>query len=51
MSLLQDTLVKITAPDTVIMQQVQDKLDSLIKPAGSLGRLGDMVRQYAGITG
>ena len=51
MSLLQDTLVKITAPDTVIMQQVQDKLDSLIKPAGSLGRLGDMVRQYAGIIG
>lgn len=51
MSLLQATLARITTPDTAIMQQVQDQLDNLTKPAGSLGRLGDMVRQYAGITG
>ncbi|HWR09497.1 nicotinate-nucleotide--dimethylbenzimidazole phosphoribosyltransferase [Sporomusa sp.] len=51
MSLLQETLLRITAPDTVIMQQVQDKLDGMLRPVGSLGRLGHMVRQYAAITG
>lgn len=51
MSLLQDTLSKITAPDTVVMKQVQEKLDRIVKPAGSIGRLGEMVKQYAGITG
>ena len=51
MDLLQATLAKITAPDTAIMQQIQTRLDSVIRPAGSLGRLEQMVRQYAGITG
>lgn len=50
MSLLQETLSKIVAPDIAVMQQVQDKLDNLVTPAGSLGRLGQMIRQYAGIT-
>lgn len=49
MSLLQETLLKINAPDTVIMEQVQGKLDDFIKPKGSLGRIENMVRQYAGV--
>lgn len=51
MNLLQDTLLKISQPDTKIMEEVQVRLDSLIKPRGSLGRLESMVRQYAGIIG
>lgn len=51
MSLLQETLLRITAPAPAIGQQVQAKLDRLLRPAGSLGRLEQMVRQYAVITG
>ncbi|MDF2570790.1 MAG: cobT 2 [Sporomusa sp.] len=51
MSLLKETLLKITAPDTEIIQKVQGRLDSLLRPIGSLGRLETMVCQYAGITG
>lgn len=51
MGLLHDTLSKVFPLDTAVMDQVQDRLDSLVKPAGSLGRLEAMVRQYAGITG
>lgn len=51
MSLLQETLSRITALDSAAMQQVQAKLDKLVMSAGSLGRLGEMVRQYVGITG
>jgi nicotinate-nucleotide--dimethylbenzimidazole phosphoribosyltransferase len=49
MSLLEEALLKIVLPDTVVMDQVQKRLDSLAKPKGSLGRLESMVRQYAGI--
>lgn len=48
---LRETLSRITPLDTAVMEQVQDRLDGLTKPAGSLGRLEKMVRQYAGITG
>ncbi|MDR3589498.1 MAG: nicotinate-nucleotide--dimethylbenzimidazole phosphoribosyltransferase [Negativicutes bacterium] len=51
MSLLQETLAKIGPLDEAVMEKVQNRLDALTKPAGSLGRLEDMVRQYAGITG
>ncbi|WP_425058249.1 Nicotinate-nucleotide--dimethylbenzimidazole phosphoribosyltransferase [Sporomusa carbonis] len=51
MSILQETLSKISPLDTVAMERVQTRLDSLTKPIGSLGRLESMVRQYAGITG
>jgi len=51
MSLLQETLAKIRPLDEAVMKKVQSRLDSLTKPPGSLGRLEDMVRQYAGITG
>ncbi len=51
MSLLQETLMRISAPAPVVEQQVQAALDKLLRPAGSLGRLEQMVRQYAAITG
>ncbi|MBP2625338.1 MAG: cobT 2 [Firmicutes bacterium] len=51
MSLLQETLLKISELDKDVMEAVQTRLDSLIQPKGSLGRLESMVRQYAGIVG
>lgn len=51
MKLLQETLTKITPLDAMIMEKVQQRLDSLTKPIGSLGRLEDMVKRYAGIVG
>lgn len=51
MSVLQETLVKIMAPDTAIKEQVQASLAGLLQSAGSLGRLEEMVQKYAGITG
>lgn len=49
MKLLQETLGKIGPLDTAVMEKVQVRLNNLTKPLGSLGRLEDMVRQYAGI--
>jgi len=49
MTLLSETLCKISNLDTTVMEKVQERLDDLIKPKGSLGRLENMVRQYAGI--
>lgn len=46
---LEEALKKITALDTVVMDEVQTRLESVIGPLGSLGRLESMVRQYAGI--
>ena len=37
--------------DIDLMSRVQERLDSLTKPLGSLGRLEDTVKQLAGITG
>lgn len=51
MSLLQETLARITAPNSAIKEQVQARLDNLLPSAGSLGRLEEMVQKYAGITG
>ena len=50
MSLLQETLLKISELDKKVMDKVQARIDSLIIPKGDLGRLESMVRQYAGIT-
>jgi nicotinate-nucleotide--dimethylbenzimidazole phosphoribosyltransferase len=49
MSLLFETLKQITPLDQEIMEKVQTKLDTLIKPQGSLGLLEEIVKQYAGI--
>ncbi len=51
MHLLQATLEKINPLHEQVMDEVRQRLDILVKPRGSLGRLEDMVRQYAGITG
>lgn len=51
MEILRETLAKIKPLDNAAMAKVQARLDSLTKPPGSLGRLEDMVRQYAGVTG
>lgn len=49
--LLEETLAKITGLDEAVQKAAQIRLDSLTKPLGSLGRLEDIVKQIAGITG
>lgn len=49
--LLTKTLERITGLDMKAQEIAQVRLDSLTKPLGSLGRLEDIVRQTAGITG
>ena len=51
MSLLAETIKKISAPDSAKRQHVQQQLEQWLPPPRSLGRLGGMVGQYAGITG
>jgi nicotinate-nucleotide--dimethylbenzimidazole phosphoribosyltransferase len=51
MSLLNQTIARITPLDTKAMEEAQKRLDSLLKPQGSLGRLESIARQLAGITG
>ncbi len=51
MKLLKKTLQAISPLDAAAMARVGARLDSLTKPPGSLGRLEDMVRLYAGVTG
>lgn len=49
--LLKSALDKIRGLDESAQSAAQIRLDSLTKPLGSLGRLEDIVRQVAGITG
>lgn len=49
--LLENTLGKIGWVDKDIVNAVQARLDSLSKPLGSLGRLEEIVKQVAAITG
>lgn len=49
--MLQDTLNKIKGLDKKAQAAAQIRLDSLTKPLGSLGRLEDIAKQVAGITG
>jgi len=49
MSLLEETLLKISHLDVNVMDKVQERLDSLGMAKQSLGRLEYMVKQYAGI--
>lgn len=46
-----EALARIGELDRGKMELAQKRLDSLTKPLGSLGRLEDMVKQLAGITG
>jgi nicotinate-nucleotide--dimethylbenzimidazole phosphoribosyltransferase len=48
---LQKALDAIKGLDRNAMHRAQVRLDSLTKPLGSLGRLEDIVKQVAGITG
>lgn len=49
--LLKQTLDRISGLDNGMIAQAQARLDNLTKPLGSLGRLEDIVKQLAGITG
>ena len=49
--LLSETLQKIKMPDPNISRRVQQELDRFLRPPRTFGRLGDMVRQFAGIIG
>jgi nicotinate-nucleotide--dimethylbenzimidazole phosphoribosyltransferase len=49
MKLLQSTLEKIGNLDEFYMEKANERLDNLIKPLGSLGKLEDICIQLAGI--
>ncbi len=51
MNLLNDTIVAIGKLDNAVMAKVQTRLDNLTKPQGSLGRLEELAKHIAGITG
>ena len=51
MQLLQQTLEAIGPIDQTVMAATQKEIDYCLKPPGSLGKLEDIVRQVAGITG
>lgn len=48
---LENALVKINGLDEEVMEKVQERLDNLTKPIGSLGRLEEIVKHIGGITG
>lgn len=49
--LLEKTIGEIGELDAEAMRKAKERLDSLIKPPGSLGRLEELAVQLAGITG
>nr|WP_295970019.1 nicotinate-nucleotide--dimethylbenzimidazole phosphoribosyltransferase [uncultured Bacillus sp.] len=51
MSLLQETIKKIDSLDQEMIEKARDRVNNLIKPPFSLGRLEDLAVQLAGITG
>ncbi len=51
MNLLNETIQKIGILDKEMMKKSRERVDNLIKPPGSLGRLEEIVVQLSGITG
>ncbi|MBU5638625.1 nicotinate-nucleotide--dimethylbenzimidazole phosphoribosyltransferase [Geomonas sp. Red69] len=51
MQLLETTLAKIQPVDEAMLAKAQAKLDNKTKPLGSLGRLEEVGRRFAAITG
>lgn len=49
MSILEETVAAIEAPDEAAARQAQSRLDTLTKPRGSLGFLEEIVCRYAAI--
>lgn len=47
MSLLAETLARIEAPDEAVYEDVRERLRQVPRPAGTLGRLEEMVGRYA----
>lgn len=50
MSILENNIKNITDLDSEVMKKVRNRVDFLIKPQGSLGKLEDIVVQLSGIT-
>lgn len=51
MQRLQETIQRIKQVDVSHAEEAQKRLDNLIKPQGSLGRLEELARQVVAITG
>ncbi len=51
MELLKKTVDSIGEPDRDAMEKAQERLNSLLKPPGSLGKLEEIAKRLAGITG
>ncbi|MDP1853927.1 MAG: nicotinate-nucleotide--dimethylbenzimidazole phosphoribosyltransferase [Candidatus Omnitrophota bacterium] len=51
MNKIEQTVKKITNIDVKLMDKAQERLDSLTKPQGSLGRLEEIARLIVGISG
>jgi nicotinate-nucleotide--dimethylbenzimidazole phosphoribosyltransferase len=51
MEKIRKTIAQITGLDTKLMEKTQQRLDSLTKPQGSLGRLEELAKLIVGITG
>ncbi|MBU4305083.1 MAG: nicotinate-nucleotide--dimethylbenzimidazole phosphoribosyltransferase [Candidatus Omnitrophica bacterium] len=51
MQKINETIKNIGLLDAAAMERAQERLDSLTKPQGSLGRLEELAKQLVGITG
>ncbi len=51
MELFQKTIDNIGSLNEEVMEKAQERLNNLLKPPGSLGKLEDIARQLAGISG